>query len=121
METCRATSSIECCTWHKLIGCDCTRVHGDLAESQGSCLWERSSVGYRDCSKYSAAQEAGFDLAALKTSLIQYFRCRSRSLLTTSAHQQLQETYDSKNRNSLQQVNGTDGVKNWNYTGRKSP
>ena len=30
-----------------------------------------------DCSKYTV-EEAGFDISALKTSLIQYFRCRSR-------------------------------------------
>ncbi|CAK6952784.1 hypothetical protein NQZ68_012117 [Scomber scombrus] len=30
-----------------------------------------------DCSNYSV-EEAGFDISALKTSLIQYFRCRSR-------------------------------------------
>ena len=30
-----------------------------------------------DCSKYSG-EEAGFDISAQKTSLIQYFRCRSR-------------------------------------------
>ncbi|KAK5848433.1 hypothetical protein PBY51_006048 [Eleginops maclovinus] len=28
-----------------------------------------------DCSKYTV-EEAGFDISALKTSLIQYFRCR---------------------------------------------
>lgn len=42
-----------------------------------------------DCSKYTV-EEAGFDISALKTSLILYFRCRSqteRPLLTTAAHQ----------------------------------
>lgn len=31
-----------------------------------------------DCSKYTV-EEAGFDISALKTSLIQYFRCRNRA------------------------------------------
>lgn len=42
-----------------------------------------------DCSKYSV-EEAGFDISALKTSLIQYFRWPSRPsepLLTTAALQ----------------------------------
>lgn len=42
--------------------CACVRVYSSMA----------------DCSKYTV-EEAGFDISALKTSLIQYFRCRNRA------------------------------------------
>lgn len=70
-----------------IIMCECVyqwpRVHSSsvfLLYCVYACAVAVAAVysSMADCSKYTV-EEAGFDISALKTSLIQYFRCRNRA------------------------------------------